>query len=131
MDKGPYTYRVHLDAGPEAVDPRVREALSTEGFGVLSEIDVQAALREKVGEDIGVYTILGACNPVLARQAIAADADIGALLPCNVVLRASADGGTDVLAADPEAMLELSGSPELADIAADARQRIERALAAL
>ena len=72
-----YTLRIHLPDDPAAVDPRFREALAAAGFGVLSEIDVQAALRDKLGEDIGVYTILGACNPPLARQAIAADARQG------------------------------------------------------
>jgi uncharacterized protein (DUF302 family) len=126
-----YTLQVHLPDEPATVDPRVREALAAEGFGILSEIDVQATLRDKLGEDIGAYTILGACNPPLARQAIAADPDIGALLPCNVVIRAGSDGGTDVLAADPDAMLALSHAAELADIAADARQRLERTLHAL
>lgn len=81
--------------------------------------------------DIGPYKILGACNPPLAARAIAADPDIGALLPCNVLLRANADGGTDVAAADPEAMLEIAGVAELREIGADARQRITRALQAV
>jgi uncharacterized protein (DUF302 family) len=123
-----YTLRVHLPDVPAAVDPRVRDALAAEGFGILSEIDVQATLRDKLGEDIGAYMILGACNPPLARQAIAADPDIGALLPCNVVIRAGTGGGTDVLAADPDAMLALSDAAALADIAADARQRLQQAL---
>lgn len=122
------TLRVHLPDEPATVDPRVREALAAEGFGILSEIDVQATLRDKLGEDIGVYVILGACNPPLAGQAIAADPDIGALLPCNVVLRAGSDGGTDVFAADPDAMLALSHAAALADIAADAKQRLGHAL---
>ena len=123
-----YSLSIHLPDEPAAVDPGVREALAAAGFGILSEIDVQAALRDKLGEDIGPYTILGACNPPLARQAIAADPDIGALLPCNVVIRAGADGGTDVLAADPAAMLALSDAAALADVAADARHRLEQAL---
>lgn len=125
-----YTLQIHLPDAPDTADPRVREALAAEGFGVLSEIDVQAALRDKLGEDIGAYTILGACNPTLARQAIAADADIGALLPCNVVVRAGEAGGTDVLAADPDTLLSLSAGG-LSDIAADAKQRLQRALATL
>lgn len=126
-----YAFSVHLPDPPAEVDGRVRAALGDEGFGILSEIDVQAALRDKLGEDVGAYTILGACNPPLARQALAADADIGALLPCNVVVRAGAGGGTDVLAADPDAMLELSGVAELEKVAADAKARLERALASL
>ena len=130
-DTSRYTLRIHLPDDPAAVDPRVREALAAEGFGILAEIDVQATLRDKLGEDIGAYTILGACNPPLARQAIAADPDIGALLPCNVVVRAGSGGGTDVVAADPDAMLALSDVAALADVAADARHRLERTLHAL
>ena len=124
----PYTLHIHLHDDPATVEPRVREALAAAGFGILSEIDVQATLRDKLGEDIGAYTILGACNPPLARQAITADPDIGALLPCNVVVRAGAQGGTDVLAADPDAMLALSDAAALTDVAADARQRLQQAL---
>lgn len=131
MQTTAYTFQTHLPDEPHDVEPRVRDALAAEGFGILSEIDVQATLRNKLGEDIGAYTILGACNPPLARQAIAADRDIGALLPCNVVVRAGANGGTDVLAADPDAMLELSAAGGLAEVAADAKRRLERALASL
>lgn len=126
-----YTLHAHLDQEPPEAEQRVRDALAAEGFGILSEIDVQATLHQKLGEDIGAYTILGACNPPLARRAIAADADIGALLPCNVVVRADSAGGTDVFAADPDAMLGLSPSDELAPIAADAKQRLQRALQAM
>lgn len=122
-----YTMTVTIDADPAEAEERVREALAAEGFGILSEIDVQAKLEEKLGQDIGPYKILGACNPPLALQAIDLDPDIGALLPCNVLLRANPDGGTDVAAADPEAMLALA-SDDLADIAADAKQRLRRAL---
>lgn len=122
-----YTMTVTVDIGPPEAERQVREALSAEGFGILSEIDVQAKLHEKLNQDIGPYKILGACSPPLAHQAIALDADIGALLPCNVLLRANPDGGTDVAAADPETMLTLAGD-ELADIAAEAKQRLRRAL---
>jgi uncharacterized protein (DUF302 family) len=125
-----YTMTVTVDADPAEAEQRVRDALSAEGFGILSEIDVQAKLREKLDEDIGPYKILGACNPPLAHDAIGLDADIGALLPCNVLLRANEDGGTDIVAADPEAMLALAGDG-LADIAADAKQRLRRALDAI
>ena len=125
-----YTLTVTTPLPPDQADTKVREALQAEGFGILSEIDVQAKLQDKLGEDIGAYTILGACNPPLARQAIAADADIGALLPCNVLLRANADGGTDIVAADPEAMLTVSDA-DLSELAGDARERIQRALDAV
>lgn len=122
-----YTMTVTIDADPAEAEERVREALAAEGFGILSEIDVQAKLEEKLGQDVGPYKILGACNPPLALQAIDLDPDVGALLPCNVLLRANPDGGTDVVAADPETMLSIA-SDELADIAADAKQRLRRAL---
>lgn len=128
METHDYTISIHLDLPPDEAEAQVRDALAEQGFGILSTIDVQATLREKLGEDIGAYTILGACNPPLARRAIAADPDIGALLPCNVVVRASGDGGSDVLAADPATMLELSHAGELADVANDARQRLLAAL---
>lgn len=124
-----YTLTVTLDTTPDEAETRIREALAEEGFGILSEIDIQAKLQEKLGHDIGTYKVLGACNPPLADQAIKADKDIGALLPCNVVIRANADGGTDIVAADPEQMLAMAASPELGPIAKDAKSRIERALA--
>lgn len=125
-----YTLTVTVDADAPTTDARVREALAAEGFGILSEIDVRAKLVEKVGDDIGTYTILGACNPPLAHKAIGADPDIGALLPCNVVLRANPGGGTDVVAVDPHAMLALAGD-DLGELADDVRGRLERALQSL
>lgn len=125
-----YTMTIRMDGDPSSAEPRVREALAAEGFGILSEIDVQATLKSKIGEDVGPYKILGACNPPLAHSAIGADPDIGALLPCNVLLRGRSDGGTDVVAADPKAMMDMAGDG-LAEVAADARARLERALSAL
>ena len=125
-----YTMTITLDTDLAETEERVRAALAEEGFGILSEIDVQSALQDKLGEDVGPYKILGACNPPLASKAIAADADIGALLPCNVLLRASANGGTDVVAADPLAMLRMAGD-DLAELGEDARGRIARALGQL
>jgi uncharacterized protein (DUF302 family) len=125
-----YTMTVTIDAEPAEAEARIRDALKDEGFGILSEIDVEAALREKLGEEIGAYKILGACNPPLAKRAIDADPDIGALLPCNVLVRANPAGGTDVVAADPKSMLEL-GAAGLDDVAAEARAGIQRALDAI
>ena len=125
-----YTMTVTIDTDAADAERRVREALQEQGFGVLSEIDVQATLQNKLGEDIGTYKILGACNPGLARQAIASDPDVGALLPCNVLIRANPDGGTDVAAADPAAMLAL-GPSGLSAVADDARAGIQAALDAL
>ena len=127
MDPDGYTLTVTLDTTADDAEARIREALSGQGFGILSEIDVQAVMQEKLGEDVGTYKILGACNPNLARRAIAADPDIGALLPCNVLVRANPAGGIDVAAADPRAMLALA-SGDLEDVAAEARSLIEAAL---
>ena len=126
----PYTLMITLDEEPAAAEARVREALADEGFGILSEIDVQAALRSKLGEDIGAYKILGACNPPLASRAIAADPDVGALLPCNVVVRANPSGGSMISAADPLAMLSVAHDvPD--EVATEARERLLRALETL
>jgi uncharacterized protein (DUF302 family) len=121
---------ITLDTDPDEAERRVRAALQEQGFGILSEIDVQTTLHEKLGEDIGTYRILGACNPPLAKQAIADDPDVGALLPCNVLLRANAAGGTDVVAADPRAMLSI-GSEGLSAVAEEARTRLQAVLQTL
>ena len=102
---------------------RVREELRVEGFGVLTEIDVKATLREKLDIDVEPYVILGACNPALAHQALEAEPDIGVLLPCNVVVY-ERDGVTHVSAVDAERMLSIVGSDELTRVAEDVRARL-------
>jgi uncharacterized protein (DUF302 family) len=102
---------------------RVREELKTEGFGVLCEIDVQATLKEKLGVDGEPYTILGACNPPLAHQALQVEPDLGVLLPCNVIVY-QRDGDTHVSAIDAERMLSIVGNEQLAPIAADVKRRL-------
>jgi uncharacterized protein (DUF302 family) len=109
---------------------RVRAALKEQGFGVLTEIDVQATLREKVGEEMEDYLILGACNPPLAHRALGADRRIGLLLPCNVVVRAEGDH-TVVEALDPQVMVGVTGKAELKPVADEAAQRIRAALRTL
>ncbi|MFD7412167.1 DUF302 domain-containing protein [Kitasatospora purpeofusca] len=113
----------------EAVE-QVRTALAGQGFGVLTEIDVRATLRAKIGEEIEDYLILGACNPPLAHRALEADRHIGLLLPCNVVVRA-VDGGTLVEAMDPQLLVQVTGKPELAAVADEAATRLRAALDAL
>ncbi len=109
---------------------RVRDALKGQGFGVLTEIDVTATLRDKLGEQIEDYVILGACNPPFAHQALGIDRGIGLLLPCNVVVRAAGDG-TVVEALDPQVMVTLTGRPELKPIADQVARRLTDALAGL
>lgn len=109
---------------------RATEALAAEGFGVLTEIDVAATLKKKLGKDMPPYRILGACNPQFAHRAIELEPQIGALLPCNVVVRVEG-GKTVVEIMDPDAVLQLVGRPEVGAIAAEVRERLERVLAAL
>ncbi|WP_405529093.1 DUF302 domain-containing protein [Streptomyces canus] len=108
----------------------VREALAAQGFGVLTEIDLAATLKAKLGHDMEDYLILGACNPSLTRRAIEADRTIGLLLPCNVVVRREGDH-TIVQALDPNTMLALTGLPALQPVAQEAAARLDAALASL
>ncbi|MDH6121377.1 DUF302 domain-containing protein [Kitasatospora sp. GAS204B] len=125
-----YGISVWLDVSFNDAVERVRAALAAEGFGVLTEIDVRATLRAKLGEAMEDYLILGACNPPLAHRALGVDRRIGLLLPCNVVVR-SADGGTVVEAMDPQVMVQVSGQAELTPVADEAAARLRSALDAL
>jgi uncharacterized protein (DUF302 family) len=116
--------------GFDAAVSRVTEALAKEGFGVLTEIDVKATLKKKLGIDVAPYRILGACNPQFAHQAIELEPQIGALLPCNVVVRED-KGKTRVEIMDPQAVLQLVERPEIAEIATEVRKRLERVIASL
>ena len=119
---------------PHTYDEALRlatEALAKEGFGVLTEIDVAATITKKLGKDMRPYRILGACNPQLAHRAIESEPEIGALLPCNVVVRVDANGATRVEMMDPDAVLKLVGRPEIAAIAGEVRARLQRVLASL
>jgi uncharacterized protein (DUF302 family) len=109
---------------------RVTQELAKEGFGILTEIDVAATLKKKLGVDFPAYRILGACNPQFAHRALQAEPQIGALLPCNVVVRADA-AGTLVEIMDPNAVLQLTGRPEIQSIAGEVRSKLERVLAAV
>lgn len=109
---------------------RIRELLADEGFGVLTEIDVQATLRDKLGVEMDRYLILGACNPPLAHEALSQEPEIGLLLPCNVVLR-EVNGETLVQAMNPTLLVEVTGKPGLGSVAEQAAARLTAALGRL
>jgi len=121
-----YGFSTQLNTSFENARERTTEALKAEGFGVLTEIDVADKLHEKVGAELRPYTILGACNPPLAYQAIQGDPDIGMLLPCNVIVREEADGAQTVGFMDPQAVLSLTDNPDIARVAGEVRDRLER-----
>jgi uncharacterized protein (DUF302 family) len=116
----------------EAAVARTKDALATEGFGILAEIDVAATLKKKLGVDFRPYVILGACNPPLAYQVLTAERDIGLLLPCNVVVYADDVPGHSVVSAmDPVEALRLTGNDAIEPVAAEVRERLVRALGSL
>ena len=114
----------------EVARSRVEAALKENGFGVITEIDVKATIKEKLGKDFRKYAILGACNPHLAHQALESKPEIGLLLPCNVVVTENGTGGTDVWMADPAAMIQfVPDVSELEGLMSEARTKLEKALA--
>ena len=126
-----YGMNIELAADATVARARVEAALSEQGFGVLTEIDVAATLKKKLGKDIPPQVILGACNPVLADRALEAEASIGLLLPCNVVLRSVGKNRTVVEALDPAVMVSVTGNPALEPVAAEARAKLIAAFDAL
>ena len=125
-----YYFSKTLNVSFEEAVARVTEELKKEGFGILTDIDVQATLKKKLNADFRKYRILGACNPPLAHRALEADPSVGALLPCNVVLR---EDGTDTIveAMDPMAVIAIADAPGIRSVAEEARARLERAIASL
>lgn len=125
-----YGFGRTLDTSWTDAIERITAALKEEGFGVLTRIDVHDVLKAKIGAEIDPYVILGACNPKLASQAVAAEDEVGLLLPCNVLVRALPDGRSAVSIADPAVMGELTDNPAMGPLMADAKQRLAQALEA-
>jgi len=121
-----YGFHVTVPGQFDEVITKVTEALASEGFGVLTEINVKATLKKKLDVDRRPYTILGACNPVLANQAINAEPDIGLLLPCNVLVREEEDGSITVAFMDPAAVLGLVEGEEVKPLAQEVRAKLEK-----
>jgi uncharacterized protein (DUF302 family) len=126
-----YVTRVRLGLDVEAAKQRVQDALADAGFGVLTEIDVAATLKSRLDVEVAPYRILGACKPAYAHRALQIDPALGGLLPCNVVVRALPEGGSEVLVVDPIAMLGLAQEPGLEAIAETVAAELEQVLAAV
>lgn len=123
-----YGLRVEVGAGFDDAVNKATTALKTQGFGVLTTIEIDKALKEKIGADFRRYTILGACNPALAFRALTAELELGLLLPCNVIVYEREGGGSVVAAMAPLPTMGMVGNPELQSIAAEADSRLRKAL---
>lgn len=123
-----YYFARTVDMSPDEAERRIREELQKEGFGVLTEIDVQQTLRKKLDVDFRPYKILGACNPDFAHQALLAEDKIGTMLPCNVILQEAGDGKTEVAAVDPVASMQAVENERLASIAGEVRNRLRQVI---
>ena len=134
MSSSSLAFEVHLDSPYDAALDEVAAALKTEGFGILTKIDVKSTLKEKLGEDFRPYAILGACNPPFAHKVLSHEPLAGLLLPCNVTVEADPAGGSLVRIGDPATMLAVGGldqDPTLAGIAGEVRERLQRVAEAL
>jgi uncharacterized protein (DUF302 family) len=123
-----YYFSATVDLSFEEAIARVMEQLQAEGFGVLTEIDVTATLKKKLGVDFRKYRILGACNPPFAHRALQAEDKIGTMLPCNVIVQERSEGGVEVAAVDPIASMQAIENPDLADIAMQVRTKLKQVI---
>lgn len=131
-EKPQFVIQAEIDQGFDALLERVPAALSAEGFGVLTEIDIQATLQKKLGVDFRRYRILGACHPPSAHKALGADLNVGALLPCNVLVYELDEGRTMLAAIDPMAAIaDLTDDSTIKEVASDVKGRLERVVSAL
>ncbi|WP_455382191.1 DUF302 domain-containing protein [Salinispira pacifica] len=127
----PYYFET-ITKGPfDEAEKRVRDALGKEGFGVLTEIDVQATMKKKLNVDYPRYTILGACNPPFAHKALQAENRIGTMLPCNVIVREESDGSVQVSAVDPIASMQAVDNPDLGGLAQEVAQKLRNVISSL
>ncbi|WP_340588520.1 DUF302 domain-containing protein [Erythrobacter alti] len=126
-----YYLATTLDMPFEEAVTKTEEALGHEGFGVISRIDIQQTLKKKINVDFHPYTILGACNPALAHEALQIEDKVGTMLPCNVVVQSRKDGQTEVAAIDPVVSMKGIENPRLTEAAEEVRSRLERVIAAL
>lgn len=126
-----YHFSKTLDVPFDQAIARVTEALKGEGFGVLTDIDVAATMKAKLGEDFRPYRILGACNPQLAHSALQLEDKIGTMLPCNVIVQQHANGDVEVSAVDPAASMQAIDNPGLAEVAQNVRDRLKRVVDSL
>jgi uncharacterized protein (DUF302 family) len=122
--------RLIADGDFETVDAKVRDALADKGFGILTEIDVKATMKKKIGKEMPSYRILGACNPEMAWEAIAIEPRVGAMLPCNVIIRQTRDG-VEVSAVDPVASMKAIDNDDLVQVAGEVRDMLSEVVASV
>ncbi len=131
MQTTAYGIRTVVNLPYEQALARIRASLAENGFGILTEIDMKAKMKEKLGVEMRRYMILGACNPPLAHKAVEIETDIGLLLPCNVIVYEEGAGQSVVAALDPGSMVSMTGNPQLEQVATEARAKIVKAIEAL
>ena len=123
-----YYYGRIIDAPVEEAEERIKKSLAAQGFGILTEVDVAATMKKKLGKEMGAYRILGACNPEMAFQALSLENKIGTMLPCNVIVRATEDSKSEIAAIDPLVSMAGVGNDQLASVAGQVRDMLAKAV---